>query len=116
MPRPIELFLALALLSSCGPPPIAGSIGVVARREGSSGRVIVVQVPAGGAGARAGLEVGDEIIAVDGRMVAGMSPEEFRAAVRGPVGSVVTVDVLRDGLRRRMPVERQALREIESAK
>ncbi len=115
MPRPIELVFALLLLA-CGGGGVAGSIGVIARRETSTGRVVVVQVPAGGAGARAGLEVGDEIIAVDDRMVAGMSPDEFRAAVRGPVGSTVNIDVLRDGLRKRMPVERAALREIEAHK
>ena len=51
MPRPTEVLFALFLFA-CGPGPIAGSIGVVAKREGSTGRVIVVQVPPGGAGAR----------------------------------------------------------------
>lgn len=115
MPRLIELLLLLFLLA-CGGGGFAGSIGVIARREPSSGRVVIVEVPSGGAGARAGLEVGDEIIAVDDRMVASMSPNEFRAAVRGPVGSSVNVDVLRDGLRKRLRIERAALREIEAKK
>jgi S1-C subfamily serine protease len=112
MPRPIEL-LFLLLLFACGGGGFAGSIGVIARREAATGRVIVVDVPSGGAGARAGLEIGDEIIAVDGRMVANMSNDDFRAAVRGPIGSKVEVDVLRDGLRKRLSVERAALREVE---
>lgn len=111
MPRPIELLFLLTMFA-CGSGGFAGSIGVVAKREATSGRVVVIDVPAGGAGARAGLEVGDEIIAVDERMVANMSPDEFRAAVRGPVGSTVTIDVLRDGTRKRLKVERAALREL----
>jgi carboxyl-terminal processing protease len=112
MPRLIDVLFALSL-AACGPGGFSGSIGIVARREASTGRVILVDVPSGGAGARAGLEVGDEIIAVDGRMVANMSNDDFRAAVRGPIGSRVDVDVLRDGLRKRLTVERAALREID---
>lgn len=103
-------------LSACAPGSMPGSmpgsIGVLARRE-VTGRVVVVEVPPGGAGARAGLETGDEILAVDGVAVAGMSKEDFQRAVRGPVGSKVTVDVRRDGLRRRIVVERLAIRGIE---
>lgn len=102
--------LSLALLIGCGSTAMPGSIGVVAHRE-PTGRVVILEVPAGGAGARAGLEVGDEIVAVDGVDVKSMSKEDFQGAVRGPVGTKVTVDVRRDGLRHRIAVERQALRE-----
>lgn len=86
-----------------------GSIGVVAHRE-ASGRVVILEVPAGGAGARAGLEVGDEIVAIDGVEVRTMSKDDFQASVRGPAGSRVAVDVRRDGLRHRILVERRVLR------
>jgi carboxyl-terminal processing protease len=115
MRRAIELAFLL-MLFACGSGGYAGSIGVVARREGATGRVIVVEVPAGGAGARAGLEVGDEIIAVDDRMVSSMTPDQFRAAVRGPVGTPVTVEIIRDGARKRLRVERAAIKELPDKK
>lgn len=107
--RARDLCLAV-LLTACGAPAMPGSIGVVAHRDGT-GRVVIVEVPAGLGGARAGLEVGDEIVAIDGVEVRTLSKDDFQRAVRGPVGSRVTVDVRRDGLRHRIVVERQALRE-----
>lgn len=104
---------ALSLLgAACAPTPIPGSIGVVARREAGSGRIVVIRVPAGGAGARAGLEVGDEIVAVDRQPVASMTPDDFHRAVRGPVGSRVVLKVRRDGALHDVGVERAALKEI----
>ncbi|MBI2392239.1 MAG: PDZ domain-containing protein [Deltaproteobacteria bacterium] len=114
MRRELGLVLLVAL-AACGGAAAAmpGSIGVVARREAGSGRVIIVEVPDGGAGARAGLEVGDEVLAIDGVAVATMSKDEFQRAVRGPAGSSVEVDVRRDGLRRRIRVQRLAMRALE---
>lgn len=110
------LVLALVLGGpACGASSVAmpGSIGVVARREPGTGRVVIVEAPAGGAGARAGLEVGDEVLAIDGVAVSSMTRDEFQQAVRGPVGSTVEVDVRRDGLRRRIRVQRMAMRALE---
>jgi len=110
--RDAVLIAWVSLLLGCGAPPMPASIGVVARRE-ATGRVVIVEVPPGSAGARAGLEVGDEILAVGGVAVASMSKEDFQQAVRGPVGSKVSVDVRRDGLRHRIEVERAALRPVK---
>jgi carboxyl-terminal processing protease len=99
-------------LAGCLGGGVAGSIGVVARRDELTGRTVVVDVPAGSTGARAGFEVGDEILAVDGVSVAGMSREDFLRHVRGPVGTKVVVHVRRDGAVHRLTVERAAMREV----
>ncbi|MGZ3418821.1 MAG: PDZ domain-containing protein [Polyangiales bacterium] len=112
--RLVEVFFVLAL--GCGGQTgMPGSIGVVAVRE-ATGRIVITEVPAGGAGARAGLEVGDEIVAVDGVAVAGMSADDFHRAVRGPVGTRVTIDVRRDGMIHKIAVDRAAMREIKAQK
>jgi C-terminal processing protease CtpA/Prc len=107
-----EALFALFLLA-CGGGGMPGSIGVIAKREGATGRVIVVDVPSGGAGARAGLEKGDEILSVDGVSVYKMTRNEFTQAVRGPIGSKVTLEIYRDGLKQTVVVERAEIRAIE---
>lgn len=118
--RPIEALLALSLsLGSwgCGTSGMPGSIGVIAVRE-ASGRIVITEVPEGGAGARAGLEVGDEIVAIDGVSVAGMTVNDFHRAVRGAAGTHVVVDVRRGGTVQRVDVERALMREtkVDAAK
>ncbi len=87
--------LAVSAASGCATGAV-GSIGVYARREPSSGRIVVSEVPPGGAGARSGLQPGDEIVTVDGVAVRSMSKPEFQGAVRGAVGSSVVLVVRRD--------------------
>ncbi len=69
----------------------------------------VKETPADHAASRAGLEPGDEIVAVDGKDVRKMSPAEVRAALRGPVGTKVKLEVERGGARREVLVERGPL-------
>ncbi|HEX4152845.1 MAG TPA: RIP metalloprotease RseP [Steroidobacteraceae bacterium] len=57
----------------------------------------VQSVPAGSAGARAGLKAGDKLIAVDGRPIVNSS--DFIAAVTGSPGRVLVVEVQRGGER-----------------
>jgi len=101
--------LLLVFLFGCGGGN-RGSIGVMAAHENATGRIVVKEVPEGLAGARAGLEVGDEIVAVDGRPVHDMTPAEFREAVRGEIGSHVKLVIRRNGLQMTVDVERGALK------
>ena len=113
--------IALVVLSSyascvsaivgCGGGAWSGSIGVRARRDPESGVVVVTDVPAGLGGARAGLEAGDRILAVDGVPVAQMSVDGFHRAVRGPVGSHVRLTVQRGDMILDVDVERSPLQE-----
>lgn len=68
-------------------------IGVQLTAAGDALRILKV-VPGGG-GAEVGLQVGDEILAVDGRPVPDLGFEGSVHAIRGPEGSTVTLRVRR---------------------
>jgi regulator of sigma E protease len=67
---------------------------------------LVHEAPAGSAGARAGLQVGDRLLAVDGQPVANST--EFVAMVNGAPGRDISIEVERKGERLRIvaPVPR----------
>ena len=58
---------------------------------------LVARVYPGAPGARAGLEAGDIITAVDGLNVAGMNTDAISARIRGPEGSSVAITYTRNG-------------------
>ena len=62
------------------------------------------------AAAHAGLRVDDEILAIDGKPVKPMTPEDVHRALLGKVGSIVTLNVRRqDGAVLDVRVERGPL-------
>ena len=97
-------------LAACGASAIPGSIGVRARREETTGKIVVLDVPPGLAGAQAGLEAGDEILAVEGVPVGEMSARAFSRAVRGDVGTKVALTIKRGGVVRTIEVQRMPLK------
>lgn len=70
-------------------------VGIVIHREGD--QVVVVTPLAGTPAEEAGIRPGDVITAVDGQAVAGMSPGQVGSLIRGPEGTQVTLELLRDG-------------------
>jgi len=60
--------------------------------------------------ARAGLEVGDEVLLIDGRDVRKMSAEGIHLALEGDQGTSVALTVLRRGTIHRLSVERGPLK------
>lgn len=85
-----------------------GTIGALLGQR-SDGRLFVRGVPPGQGADRAGLEIDDEIVAIEGRSVKEMSQEEVRRAVRGDVGAKLKVTVERSGQRRDVLVERSPI-------
>ena len=80
-------------------------------KDNRTGRVYVRDAPADMAAARAGLEVDDEVVAIDGKAVLGMSPDEVHQALFGNVGSKVSLSIARQGTPpRRVIIERGPLR------
>ena len=59
--------------------------------EAAQGVLQVIRVIENGPAARAGVQVGERIVSVDGKPVAGLSPEEIIGQVRGPEGTAVRV-------------------------
>jgi C-terminal processing protease CtpA/Prc len=86
-----------------------GSVGAVLGKSNADGRVFVREAPASMGAARAGIAVGDEVVAIDGRLVAKMTPEEVHEALAGKVGTKVKIRVVRAGVTIEYDVERGPL-------
>lgn len=93
----------LGFLAGCGTPWIGGIHARMAYSE--SGGLRVVEVPEGPARV-AGLAVDDRITAIEGEHVDGLPERDVVERLRGPVGSRVTLTVLRDGHERQITLER----------
>ncbi len=64
----------------------------------TSGDYLTIVTPMKGSPAeRAGLKPGDQIIAIDGEDMTGISPENARQRVLGPAGTQVRLTILREG-------------------
>lgn len=99
---------AAVLLVACA--ATHGSIGAVLGQDKTDGRVFVRQAPASMAAARAGIEVGDEVLLIDGRDVRSMSPEAIHLALEGDQGTRVSLTILRRGAIQRIAVDRGPLK------
>lgn len=85
-----------------------GTIGALLGKR-TDGRLFVRGIPPGQGADRAGVEIDDEILAIDGRPVQEMSEEDVRRAVRGDVGSTLVITVERGGQRRDVKVQRSPI-------
>ncbi len=74
------------------------------------GWIVVTQPRAGSPAERAGLQVGDRLIEVEGKSMAGWTVGEARQALQGPLGSSVELVVDRNGSRHRVTLERADIR------
>jgi carboxyl-terminal processing protease len=74
------------------------------------GRMFVRSAPPGQGAAEAGLELDDEIVAIDGKDVKDMSEDDVRRAVRGDVGSTLVVTIVRNGAKKDVAVKRSRLK------
>lgn len=70
-------------------------IGVVMGMDNNK-KIHIVGIMENSPGQKAGLKEGDEIIAVDGNPVSNMAFDEVATHVRGPVGTNVTLTIMRD--------------------
>ena len=85
---------ALFALADCAAQK--GTIGAVLGQDQNQ-RLFVREVPDGLAADRAGLEVGDEILTIDGHDARAMSPAGVHDALSGDVGEPVRLTVIRRG-------------------
>jgi C-terminal processing protease CtpA/Prc len=94
VPRWFALPAAL-LAAACGGAPVPGSIGAVLGRDELTGAVHVREVPEGRTADRSGVLPGDRLKMVDGILVDALDPPRLRRLLRGPVGSRVTLTLVR---------------------
>ena len=103
----LSVLLLAFVIGACGS-SAPGTIGALLGKR-TDGRLFVRGVPPGQGADRASLEVDDEIVAIDGRPVKDMTEEDVRKAVRGNVGSTLTLTVQRGGQKRDVKVERSPI-------
>jgi carboxyl-terminal processing protease len=103
----LPLFGIFLLLAACASEP--GTIGAALGKR-ADGRMFVRSTPPGQGAAEAGLQVDDEIVAIEGKDVKAMSEEDVRRAVRGDLGSSLVVTIVRDGQKRDVTVKRSKLK------
>ncbi len=84
-----------------------GSVDAIFRYRSQDSTTAVVEIRPGSNSQKAGLKVGDLILAVDGKSVVGTVFEGVRAALRGPVGSVAKLSVKRASEVLEIAVERR---------
>ena len=100
---------ALAVpLAACGAGD-RGTIGAVLARD-ADGRLFVRDVPAGLAAEHAGLELGDEILLIDGRDARSLGPRGVHDALSGAVGDPVKLTLVRKGEIVRVTLKRSLAR------
>lgn len=93
----IGLFVGLVLIlgaveGGCAP-SWAGSIGAVVSKNETTGRLFIRAAPRDHSAHRAGLEEGDEIVAIDEHDVKTLSADQIRKLMRGKVGTRVALRV-----------------------
>ena len=87
-------------------------VGIGAQTRDEEGRGLrIISVLRDGPAARAGIQVDDLIMSVDGKPLAKMPLEEADALVRGREGEAVTLGIERDGAVRNVPLLRTRLLE-----
>ncbi len=94
------------VLSGCLGGAWPGGIGAVLRYTPEDGVLLVTEVPPGGSAARAGMTVGDVVVAIDGAAVERMTRDQVVERLRGQVGTRVVLRVRHGLVARDVTVER----------
>jgi C-terminal processing protease CtpA/Prc len=106
----IAWLVAIVLGSAaCGSGATVGSVGAVLSRDSHTGALHVQEAPAGLAAASAGLIAGDQIKMIDGVLADELDASRIRALLRGPIGSKVTITVVRGDEVMHVEVARQEM-------
>lgn len=84
-------------------------IGITISQETENGSVEILQVEPNGGAKAAGIQVGDQLIAVDGQKIADIGIDAIGEMVRGEEGTTVSVTVLRNGQELTLSIVRQII-------
>lgn len=88
-----------------------GGIGAILTFDAARGVASVERIIAGAPAARAGLQAGDEIRRIDGKSVAGLGAAGVRDALRGRIGTTVTLEYARAGTPATLALVRATVRD-----
>jgi S1-C subfamily serine protease len=105
----LAVLLTSLLSAACLTPTTTGSIGAVLSRDNVTGAVHVRESPPGLAADSAGIVAGDRVKMVDGVLVDDIDAGRIRRLLRGPVGSTVTLTLVRGDEVMHIEVTRQPL-------
>jgi S1-C subfamily serine protease len=105
-----KLALVLGLLALACVSRWNGSVGAVLGKNNHDGRLYVREAPPEMGAAKAGLQIGDEVTAIDGVLTSSLTADDVHKALAGAVGSKVKLSVARDGQILTFEVERGPLR------
>ncbi|WAL61054.1 carboxyl-terminal processing protease CtpB [Thermocoleostomius sinensis] len=72
-------------------------IGIRLKRDEATQTLVVVEPIANSPASQAGIQPGDRIVAIDGRITRGMTVEEASRLIQGEAGTPITLRVDRDG-------------------
>ncbi len=103
------VLMACSSSTSTAPPAADGSIGAVLSRDRESGSVHIREAPSGLAGDEAGLLPGDRVKMIDGVLVDELDKDRIQGLLRGPVGTSVTLTIIRGEEVMHLEVTRQVL-------
>ena len=106
-PTALAALLGTATVVGCGS-STPGTIGAGLGQKADH-RLFIRSLPPGEGAERAGLMLDDEILLIDGKEVRTMSQDDVRRAVRGDVGTTLTLTILRQGETRTVKVVRTPL-------
>jgi carboxyl-terminal processing protease len=89
---------------------ISGSFGGVGMEIGAKNGILTVIAPLKGTPAEAaGIKAGDQIIMIDGETTEGLSTEQAVTRIRGPVGTSVSLTIIREGKSMEVDVTRAVI-------
>ena len=80
--------------------------GVGLSADQREGWIVVTATRAGAPADRAGIQVGDRLVEIDGQSMKGWSFDEARNALRGPLGSALALSIERNGAKIPLKLER----------
>lgn len=94
---------------------ISGSFAGVGMEIDVKNGVLTVVAPLKGTPAEsAGVKAGDQVIAIDGKSTEGLSIDKAVSQIRGPVGSVVKLSIVRNGKPVQISITRQTIQVPET--
>lgn len=87
-------------------------VGITITQDADTGEITVTQVTENSPAEQAGVQVGDQIVGVNGQDISDMQIDELKGMVRGEEGSEITLDFVRNGESIHCTMTRQSIENV----